>query len=432
MEKIDANKKLLFWESAISLQAVDLLKTSAELIEIAKKSIESKITGEEAIVLAQKTGNEADLVAARMFSLLVKDQFEISSASLTDIHKNLFEGILDSAGLFRENNIAKKEAALEGLEMVYEDFKKIEHSLKTYCDKENKFSFEGLTSQKVIHHIATFIANIWKIHPFERGNTRSVAIFFIKYLAYKGFAINNDVFAKHPVYFRNAVCRAAFCDKSRGIKSNARYFEKLLRNIIFNGEDKLNHSAIHLDLSKVKTVTVDPEGVMIKKERAVFDTQGVAVKKAPAVKKMGSAKKGCPAEKTLSAKKQEEKNSTKKSIQSSSEKKTGKAGSKITGGNNGRKTSLKNTEIKKSKIKTNLIEKRKPSKTVKKEPAKNTEAEAKIIDLLKKNKTITNSQARVEAEVSTETARRILTDLCNRKMARAEGKNKSRIYVLND
>lgn len=49
---------------------------------------------------------------------------------------------------------------------------------------------------KKIHHLAVFISRLWQIHIFGEGNTRTTAVFFIKYLRTLGFSAANDILRK--------------------------------------------------------------------------------------------------------------------------------------------------------------------------------------------------------------------------------------------
>ena len=62
----------------------------------------------------------------------------------------------------------------------------------------------------VVAHIAKFVSGIWQIHPFGEGNTRTTAVFTIKYLRSIGFDVNNDLFADKSWFFRNALVRANY------------------------------------------------------------------------------------------------------------------------------------------------------------------------------------------------------------------------------
>lgn len=81
-------------------------------------------------------------------------------------------------------------------------------------------------------HLARFISRLWQIHIFGEGNTRTTAVFFIKYIRSLGFHATNDVFAKNSWYFRNALVRANYSDLGAGIHEDLSYLENFLRNLL--------------------------------------------------------------------------------------------------------------------------------------------------------------------------------------------------------
>lgn len=84
---------------------------------------------------------------------------------------------------------------------------------------------------EIIHHLAVFISRLWQIHIFGEGNTRTTAVFFIKYLGTLGFSATNDIFADHAWYFRNALVRANYTNLQKNIHETTEYLEIFLRNL---------------------------------------------------------------------------------------------------------------------------------------------------------------------------------------------------------
>ena len=80
-----------------------------------------------------------------------------------------------------------------------------------------------------------------QIHAFGEGNTRTTAVFTIKYLRTFGFDINNDAFAKQSWYFRNALVRANYNNLSKGIYATTEYIEVLFRNLILSEQNELKN-----------------------------------------------------------------------------------------------------------------------------------------------------------------------------------------------
>ena len=103
-----------------------------------------------------------------------------------------------------------------------------------------------MSIDEVIHHLALFVSRLWQIHIFSEGNTRTTAVFFIKYLRTLGFDATNDIFAEHAWYFRNALVRANYNDLKNGIYETTEFLELFLRNLLLGEENELRNRALHL------------------------------------------------------------------------------------------------------------------------------------------------------------------------------------------
>ena len=218
------------WKTAIGLQDVDGLKPSEYLIETANKNIAGEIDISQAQDLVSSyyesksqanssdaRTEEADKVAARIAKLLQENGFSLSPQVLCGIHGQLFAGIYNHAGAFRKMNISKKEWVLDGATVIYGNAADISKTLDYDIAPERDFNYAGLDQGEVVSHLARFVANLWQVHPFAEGNTRTVAVFFIKYLRSLGFAVENDLFEENSWYFRNALVRANFNDLQNGV-----------------------------------------------------------------------------------------------------------------------------------------------------------------------------------------------------------------------
>lgn len=237
------------WRVAIGLQAVDGLKTSAYLQETARRNIEGDITIDEAKELVnqyyvKKTAHdkgdvdveEADKVSANISKLLQTDSFTYSVAGFAAIHKAIFEGVFKHAGRFRDYDITKKEWVLRGDTVFYAHWEDLNMTLQYDLDQERQFNYKSLDKNQLVEHIAKFVSDLWQIHPFGEGNTRTTAIFTIKYLRSQGFNVNNDLFEQHSWYFRNALVRANYRNVAKGIEYEPVFLERFFRNLLL-GED---------------------------------------------------------------------------------------------------------------------------------------------------------------------------------------------------
>ena len=88
-----------------------------------------------------------------------------------------------------------------------------------------------LSIDEIISHISKFTANLWQIHAFGEGNTRTTAVFVILYLRSLGFTVNNDIFAQNSWYFRNALVRYVYKNRD-GVMPEPKYLERFFRNML--------------------------------------------------------------------------------------------------------------------------------------------------------------------------------------------------------
>ena len=100
--------------------------------------------------------------------------------------------------------------------------------------------------EEIIHHLAIFVSRLWQIHVFGEGNTRTTAVFFIKYLRTLGFDATNDIFAENAWYFRNALVRANYNDLKNGVHETTEYLELFLRNLLLDEKNELHNRSMHI------------------------------------------------------------------------------------------------------------------------------------------------------------------------------------------
>lgn len=254
----DKREKGYAWHTAIGLQAVDGLKTSEYLVRTAVRNIEGEITFEEANELLQSyyqenpvrdesdRTEEADKVSARIAALLSERAFSFTPNEYLSIHRKLFTDIYPHAGRIRDYNITKKEWVLDGATVLYGSATELRATLDYDFSEEKKFSYKNLSMDEIIHHLAFFVSRLWQIHVFGEGNTRTTAVFFIKYLRTLGFDVTNDIFAENAWYFRNSLVRANYNDLKNDIHETTEYLETFLRNLLLNENHPLHNRTLHI------------------------------------------------------------------------------------------------------------------------------------------------------------------------------------------
>ena len=279
------------WSTAIGLQAVDGLKPSKYLIDTAIQNIEGKITMKEAQSLIDsyykekpyhlfddERTEEADKVSFHIAEILSETAFSFSPNEYISIHRKLFQGIYKHVGKIREYNITKKEWVLDGASIMYGSASELRATLEYDFSQEKEFSYKGLSMNGIIHHLAIFISRLWQIHIFGEGNTRTTAVFFIKYLRTLGFSTINDVFAENAWYFRNALVRANYTNLQKGIHETTEYLEVFLRNLLLNEKNELHNKNLHISgILNEEKVDIGDTKVDIKNEKVDIQDQKVDI-----------------------------------------------------------------------------------------------------------------------------------------------------------
>ena len=262
----DKKEKAISWKTAIGLQAVDGLQISDYLKDTAVKHIEGDISIDEVKELINsyyqsktvRTPNdedteEADKVSANIARILNEKSFAYSVTGFTSIHRRLFEGVFKFAGNIRDYDITKKEWVLCGDTVLYVNAEDLHRAIEYDLEQEKNFSYKGLSLDEVVFHIAKFVSKLWQIHPFGEGNTRTTAVFIIKYLRSIGFDVNNDLFAEHSWYFRNALVRANYRNVRKGVEPDISFLILFFRNLMMNESNELkNRNMIVNTTSEIK------------------------------------------------------------------------------------------------------------------------------------------------------------------------------------
>lgn len=284
------------WQTAIGLQKVDGLEVSDFLVETAKRHIEGEVNIEDVDNLiktyyksdaAREISDdvkEADEVSKNIVRELSTDAFVFSVAGLAGIHRRIFRGVMKHAGEFRHYDISKKEWVLDGKSVLYGPHEDLVRTIEYDLEQERQFSYARLSAEQMIGHISDFISGLWQIHPFPEGNTRTTAVFAIKYLRSLGFQAENDMFKTHSWYFRNALVRANYRNVAKGIEPTTEYLQLFFRNLLLGEANELKNRRLHVrwqgekrqndvseGLKRQNDVSERIPGDMPIKERAVLE-----------------------------------------------------------------------------------------------------------------------------------------------------------------
>ena len=252
-------EKAGYWQTAIGLQAVDGLKTSDYLQNTARRHIEGEITIDEARELVNqyyitKTAHdandedkeEADRVSSNIVKVLSSPTFDFTTGGYLSVHRRVFEGVMKHAGEFRNYDITKKEWVLEGDTVLYLNWEDLRRAIDYDLEQERAYNYKGKSHDEMISHLTRFVSGLWQIHAFGEGNTRTTAVFCIQYLRSLGFEVDNDMFAKHSWYFRNALVRANYHNITKGIDYTPIYLERFFRNLLLGEQWDLRNRYLHI------------------------------------------------------------------------------------------------------------------------------------------------------------------------------------------
>ena len=271
-EKADA------WQTAIGLQDVDGLKVSTYLLDTARQHIEGDISIDEArdrikSYYETKSGHDAvdeegDKVSANIAMIIMEPSFAFSLIGLTSIHRRIFDGVFKFAGQLRQVELSKKEWVLgRNASVSYQPAVDLREAIEYDLSREKEFDYSNRPMAEIIKHLSQFVADLWQIHPFREGNTRTTAVFLIKYLRSMGIPVTNDMFKEHSWYFRNALVRASY--KGLNISPTTEFVERFLRNVILGEKNELRNRDM---LVGVSLPTTSAQSITMPNPKSQFDT----------------------------------------------------------------------------------------------------------------------------------------------------------------
>ena len=245
--------KQLQWDMAIGLQEIDNLKPSKYFEKLVNENIDGNLTIDQVMnelreyYIENENKNEldhnemeCDFVSTRIVELLQEDNFELSVDYLKYVHKYLFQDVYKLAGNFRTVDFSKPEIILNNDSVAYGDSRTLKESLEYDISLEKEKNYKDMSIVEVINNITKFSSNIWQVHPFREGNTRTTALFIEKYLISLGYNVDNTLFKDKSVYFRNALVRSNYFNNELGIKEDSSYLIKFYENLLLGKNNNLH------------------------------------------------------------------------------------------------------------------------------------------------------------------------------------------------
>lgn len=245
--------KLAYWGIALGLQSVDGLEPSAKLLELVSLNVEGELDYNEIPALLHAyyeklddscriaRQEEADFASARINELYQKPGFELSTSALKEYHRHIFKDTLPDAGEFKKTELWKKEPILFGDTVDYLPPSSAGRMLEDTLDNERACGWSDTEPDSVVKRISDLTRQLWFVHPFSEGNTRTVATFVGKYLDSLGLNVSNDTFKLHSLYYRNALVRACYINLSHDIKPTQIFLERFYENLLYDTQHTLRN-----------------------------------------------------------------------------------------------------------------------------------------------------------------------------------------------
>lgn len=139
----------------------------------------------------------------------IKATFDVNH--LITIHKYLFGDLYEWAGTYREENLYKSERVLSGGSAEYAEYNEIPSKLTSLFAKMNTIEWEKTSDLTDI--VSDFLLELWSIHPFREGNTRTCITFLWHYLNAKNSAFHVELIRNNPMYVRDSLVMANYEQK---------------------------------------------------------------------------------------------------------------------------------------------------------------------------------------------------------------------------
>lgn len=264
-ETSDAAYKRALWDTAFGLQEVDGLSPSPYARDLADQNVHGRISLEQVghslesyykeegrIANDSARTEEADKVSHHIVQLLEDGSFTLDSQMLNVIHARLFRGIDDELygpGAFKDEQLIKCERILNGDSVLYGSPALYQRSLDMLFMREIDHAYDGYADGPDLSWadattLARFVANVWMVHPFLEGNTRTVAVFLALYLRSMGFDVNSEPFQRHASFFRGALVRATYQNRPIGVKLDVSHLVTFLSKLVEDPHVQLDYEAL--------------------------------------------------------------------------------------------------------------------------------------------------------------------------------------------
>ena len=149
---------------------------------------------------------EADYVVYRLKDLAINPlPGDYHTDHFLKFHYSIFQDIFEWAGTPRTISIYKEEDVLGGQSVEYSDPFDIVTDIHHVLNKMREKDWKAFNHKQLSEEFCDSLAELWKIHPFREGNTRTTITFCCQYIDEMGLRINRKLFEDNAGYVRTAL-----------------------------------------------------------------------------------------------------------------------------------------------------------------------------------------------------------------------------------
>ena len=158
-------------------------------------------------------------------------------AHLCKFHACIFSDVYEWAGQPRIISIEKQEAILGYMSIEYAKPQDIETEVTAILQKMNSVNWQALSLSRQAEALSKGLTELWKVHPFRDGNTRTTVTFICQFAESKGMFLDSSLFEQNAVYLRSALVAATaiFCE---GDFRRSEYLLRIVEDSLKLGLDK--------------------------------------------------------------------------------------------------------------------------------------------------------------------------------------------------
>jgi cell filamentation protein len=136
-------------------------------------------------------------------------QGDFNFERLLRVHQMLFRDIYEWAGSPRTVNITKSEKVLNGLSVEYARHENIEAEATGILARLGARNWERMSFEDRVQYLSGDIADLWKVHPFREGNTRTTLLLMFDFAESRGIPLERKLLARRTAYVRDTLVAAS-------------------------------------------------------------------------------------------------------------------------------------------------------------------------------------------------------------------------------